>query len=1701
MKNLLAFNLLFLLLPLLTQAQQQQVHPISSPFFNCAADEMLRSRPQLWLKQQQLEEQILAQNGNTSAAKPGALPYVLPLVVHIIHQNGAENISDDQVFAAVEHLNQAFAHEGYYAQLGDGVNTQIQFCLAKRDPDGQFTNGITRTNSALTEMVIETDDQNIKDLSRWNTNDYVNVWIVKSITSQAVGSGVAGYANFASEHGQDFDGLVCEAQFFGASAATDAVFIHEIGHYLNLYHTFQGGCPNTDCQASGDRVCDTPPDQATHTYCDYNSCHTDADDSSANNPFTSDVNDATENFMDYSPFQCYRSFTHGQGERMRFAIENIRNSLLASTGCLDACTIPITAAFSPSASDILTGETVVFSNQTIGATHFEWYLNGNLETTATNFSYQFSDTGNFKVQLKGFNSDPTCFSTAQLNFAVKCNVIAAFSVDTTEITMGESLNFTNTSTGTTAFEWLIDGVSVGTSPDLNYTFDSMGYHSVTLQATGSYCNSERTTIILVYSNAPCTGEVYASRFKFATTPTPQIFHYGPEFLPDGGMYSYAYIPLKGFLARFDAQGNNLWQELVNVTTNGIQNMCVLDDSSTIFTNTTYDILKINPDGTLAWSKAVGFPNKGLGFRTINTGDGVIIFNFRGDVIGQSRLYLVKFLSDGTMAWNRAYFFPDYLNIIGNDFRSGYAGENGFWMTGFTKQQGPPYSPNGGVVLRFDPMGNIIFSKRYRLNNDDNVALYEITYNKNDEFVVCGTIDQDNNDNLFNYLTFKGNANGDIVWAKKQNEPSNTPAYQSHKVITRPIGGYLQYMRPTLNRTQWAAWSEDGQLEFSEEMTAPGYMDDVVDNNGQLMGVVRNNYGAEDFYLFKLTDDGKPIDCVNNSIATPQTTDVILEEKDFPFSLLNTPVVITPQVLTTSPYPNLFTQTPVCVAPSPCIEFCENGLDDDGDGFVDCFDSDCPCFDGDTSCTISLNPLNNNKIKVPDANISIDSTHCQTDSFEVFLTICNLGSAVLPAGTPVAFYDENPTTSTAQLLFPPLLLAESLEKGVCKNIKRSIPATYNTTIFAVVNDDGTLPRPFNPTTDFPSTDQPECHYENNMASFSIQNQTPPLDLGPDISLCKNSVVELSASPGFQLYRWQDGSTNPNLTAFSPGKYWVDAFDACGFKQSDTVIIVLNSIAALDLPDDLAVCTGETVHLSATGFSQYTWSPVDSVSCSDCAEVTILAQQSITIQLTAAEGDCFVSDSVRLYINPSPSLQLGLQNGSCDTTARITANVLDGNPLDFDFFWSNGASGNIIHPVQSGTYTVTVSNSNGCTAVDSATLVISSDLAVALETTQIACGSGLGLISATVTGGSGQYIYAWSTGASTDTIAVNLPGVYVITVTDLLNTGCVDIDTILVNIRGGLLLNMTAKPVSCYDGEDGAASVVPVEGTLPYTWQWQGGQTDALLNGLSAGVYSVTVTDAIGCTGFVAILVAEPDPLIASIQGADSLICPDETTSLAIIAEGGTAPYAILWNTGQTDSLLTGINAGSYAVTVTDEHDCSTSATLLIESEPIISITTDTIIQASSPTAADGGIFVSISGGVSPFSFLWSNGDTAQNLQAVLPGTYTLTVTDAGGCMQVFSSTVEFGLASGQLTSMGWNVMLLPNPAQQAASAQLFIQSSAAQVIDIQLFDATGRFLWKDRFELSADTVIKKVTAPTVAGVHFLVLTNGQDVICLKWVVMD
>jgi PKD repeat protein len=333
--------------------------------------------------------------------------YIIPVVFHIIHQGGVENINDEEIIGLVEQINQDFSLNNRDTNLiqapfkDKAADCQIEFRLAKIDENGNCTNGITRTFSGKTEDVRDYGGNNVKTLIRWDQDMYLNIWVVKSILSS--GEGITlGYAYYPGQGGSN-DGIVMRHDQMNSNTLT-----HEIGHYLNLKHTFDNGC------FSGDNVDDTPPAAKANFGCPKgrNSCTNDSPD----------LIDQIENYMDYS--DCSAMFTNGQKVRMQSAIDFYRSELvsddnLKATGVKgdDIVTKP-NANFDADLRIACAGEEIQFVYS--GCDHSEsgnlaWSFSGPEELTSSevNPAVTFNKPGVYNVSLTVTNSKGTDKKTSE----------------------------------------------------------------------------------------------------------------------------------------------------------------------------------------------------------------------------------------------------------------------------------------------------------------------------------------------------------------------------------------------------------------------------------------------------------------------------------------------------------------------------------------------------------------------------------------------------------------------------------------------------------------------------------------------------------------------------------------------------------------------------------------------------------------------------------------------------------------------------------------------------------------------------------------------------------------------------------------------------------------------------------------------------------------------------------------------------------------------------------------------------------------------------------------------------------------------------------------------------------------------------------------------------------------------------------------
>ena len=268
-----------------------------------------------------------------------------------------------------------------------------------------------------------------------------------------------------------------------------------------------------------------------------------------------------------------------------------------------------------------------------------------------------------------------------------------------------------------------------------------------------------------------------------------------------------------------------------------------------------------------------------------------------------------------------------------------------------------------------------------------------------------------------------------------------------------------------------------------------------------------------------------------------------------------------------------------------------------------------------------------------------------------------------------------------------------------------------------------------------------------------------------------------------------------------------------------------------------------------------------------------------------------------------------------------------------------------------------------------------------------------------------------------------------------------------------INPSYSDPSCSGSCNGQISVKPNGGQAPYKFSWSNGQTTAELSGLCAGFYSVTVTDALGCLVQESFPLIEPEYLVVFSTTTDVTTPGGSDGKISLEVWGGTQPYSYLWNTGATTSELSNLQAGIYTVTITDANGCSTTKENIISSpDCAIDIAIVNVTNASTPGAFDGSIVINVSGGTKPYTFQWYlNGvviSTEQDLYGIAPGSYTLVVTDAAGCI-VGGGAYTVGYTSATTELDKNTIKLYPNPAFN------FVNLYAITKAKVTIFTITGQ----------------------------------------------
>ena len=1120
---------------------------------------LLAQNPAIRAKAAQIEQNWRSYLKRTKPGIPTPLgnPVItLPIVVHIIHDNGPENISDAQVQTAIRHLNEAYANIGYF-DPSDGADTHIQFCLTQRDPDNAPTNGITRDVSPYTNMGgsdPSQDDLNVKNVNRWDPYHYINIWIVRSIPGA-----VAGFAYLPAAHGSFLDGIVVEAQYFGVTEAYDVVVTHEMGHYLGLYHTFEGGCTNNDCSLDGDRVCDTPPDQSTAwTACGQtmNSCSTDA-----LSGFSLDENDLTKDYMDYGNNNCMTIFTQGQVDRMNWSIQNIRMSLLASKACLPPCPSPVTAGFTFNPGPVTPGATFTFTNQSVNASAYSWYVNGIQQSNNANLTYTFPAAGLYAIRLVATAATTGCYDAEKDTvLSVVCPADASFTPTDTTVLINTNAHFDYTGANAASWQWWLDGTAAATGPGYDVSFATAGDHLIRLVVTDGNCSTERNGHLKVIDPADsCSIHTFQKsmpgvRSEVAWDASVDL---SGNYLVSGLTSAYGPAQINGFAMKLNPAGDPVWAKSIGDAGNiRIGGGKALDDGSSILGGSTQE-------------------------RT-----------------NRSAAILIKLDDGGGLQWAKKYTATS--NSISVNLRVFQLRAGGYILCSGMSSTASPVQ-----VIRTDAAGNLLWAKVV-------LDAFAVT----DEWML-----EDNGRLIVSVQGFSLNAaydrgvifaldetSGNFLWGKSFDhwgfhvDFGKIYAYQGAYLVSMTYGYQFGFVK--------------------------------VDRQGNLLSAYAIQDPAESVQIF-VSDLAIGVDqsiTVICSVSTPESSrDVALVK-----------ISAAGGLLTAKKYPQPLAQTIYRIVPAPDLGYfacgSTNGTPANNGLYFLKTDSALRLFtatSGGTSCqVVPFTP------EIVPATLTV--TPVTTNSRDAGVTASDYQPQVTGFTSPLFNFCEDPVACSLLTIIgndtacgyrDSLLLTAHRNRDCGAKVTWTVddPATTLTQ-----PTDSTVSLHFSKPgkTLLHSVMNSGCHIFTDSVYIEVPVSPDTVDLGPDIVLCTQSTIRLSAGPGFRSYLWQNGSEDSTFTAWLPGTYWVIATDYCNIPHGDTITITTALPPTFDLGPDATICIGDSIRLSAPeGFDAYHWSPDYRLANPDEKSTYASPVTDTVYTCTAVKGPgCSVSDTIRIKVNP-------------------------------------------------------------------------------------------------------------------------------------------------------------------------------------------------------------------------------------------------------------------------------------------------------------------------------------------------------------------------------------------------------------------------------------------------------------------------------------
>ncbi len=583
---------------------------------------------------------------------------------------------------------------------------------------------------------------------------------------------------------------------------------------------------------------------------------------------------------------------------------------------------------------------------------------------------------------------------------------------------------------------------------------------------------------------------------------------------------------------------------------------------------------------------------------------------------------------------------------------------------------------------------------------------------------------------------------------------------------------------------------------------------------------------------------------------------------------------------------------------------------------------------------------------------------------------------------------------------------------------------------------------------------------------------------------NGSVDVTVNGGQSpfVYNWNAGTyASQDLVNINAGVYQLVLTDANNCVRTISVVLTDTpgpTTQISGIPSTCGFSNGSTQVIVSGGTTPYYYSWSNIPASADSFAIQLAGNKTYSVTVTDDNG-CSVVDSIFINNIAGPSVSNTSNGISCPYgTGYINLN-LNGGTAPYNFNWNNGATDQNLSGLVAGTYSVVVTDANGCQAMSIRNITAAPPMNTTVVSNNPSCGTNNGNITVTLNSGIGPFTYQWNSGETISSLNNINAGLYTVTVTDF--NSCIHTDSVILTSQGVPTIYTTTTPAHC-NGNDGSASLSVHGGVAPYQITWNTGSNDTLVNNLSSGVYSVTVTDANNCSVISNLNIGTVNGPSVLLNVTDAT-CQQSNGNIQAMVSSNSA-YTLLWSNGSTNENIDSLNAGSYSVTVVDFSGCSVSNTALIATSdvPVINVNS---IPATCNTP-NGSINAIISGGTAPYAVLWSTGSTLSHINNLNAGHYDVSVTDNAGCI----ATDSFEVTSVSL----FNIQVSSTPEacnQQNGSALVTVNGTTAPYFYVWSNNATSQNISNvssGTYTVSVTDSIGCTTAQTV-----VVATTGGPII--------